>query len=157
MFFTTEKCFQDWCAVGTHFRLIFRIPKICFLSKFYFRKCNLVTFHILIKKIALLYFICETELEIMANLAKGFKSTSVNFGRSYVCFDFSHSQSRIKMGLGLSKCLHERMNFNVCILSPVLYSPRIDHSLTFQRKGAFGKCKVVLSCCYWSCLWEPRK
>lgn len=49
------------------------------------------------------------------------------------------------------------MNLDVRIVRPVLYSPRIDHSWEFGRKGALGKCKVVLSCCYWSWLWEPRK
>lgn len=64
VFSTPETCIQDWYTLSTHFRLIFRIPRICFFPKFYFRKCNLVTLHILIKKMALLYFICKTELEI---------------------------------------------------------------------------------------------
>lgn len=46
-----------------------------FPPKFYFRKCTLVTLHILIKKMALLYFVYETEFKVMINFAKGLRDT----------------------------------------------------------------------------------
>ena len=48
---------------------------LLFSPKFYFRKSNLVTLQMLIKKMELLYFICESELKIMVNLAEGLRDT----------------------------------------------------------------------------------
>lgn len=75
----------------------------------------------------LLNSVCEMELKKMVNLAQGLEDTKHELWEELGFFwGVSHSQSVVKMYLGLKMC--KRVNFNVCIISPVLHSTRIDHS-----------------------------
>ena len=115
---------------------------LLFFPKFYFRKSNLATLKMLIKKMELLYFICESELKIMVILAEGFRDTKHEVWEElgfHWCPSFPGWSSprtaahQAPLSLGFSRQEHWSMHILIFIHKSIFYIISYDNHYLFSN------------------------